>query len=85
MRSACINKFGILSGCIYTNTNESRQNRYLKLISAIYNFSNDNGAEDHNNEMRPVISYNLYGKRKPLNDWDNPNFFPIAFSVLFSY
>lgn len=32
--SAGINDSGILSGCIYTDVNESRQNPYLRLISA---------------------------------------------------
>ncbi len=66
--SADINESGILSGCIYTDINESRQNSYLKLISAIHNLSNDNGAEDHNDETMPVISYNLHGDEKLLND-----------------
>ncbi len=66
--SASINELGILNGCIYTDINESRQNLYLKLISAIFNLSNDNDAEDHNNKTRPVISYNLHGDGKPLND-----------------
>ncbi len=66
--SGDINESGILSGCIYTDVNESRQNLYLKLISTIHNLSNDNVAEDHNDELRPVISYNLHGDGKPLND-----------------
>lgn len=33
------NNSGIFSGCIYININESRQNPYLKFISAIYNLS----------------------------------------------
>ncbi len=66
--SAGINESGILSGCIYTDVNESRQNLYLKLIFAIHNLSNDNGAEDHKNKTRPIISCNLYGDGKPLND-----------------
>ncbi len=83
-----INKLGILSSCIYTNINESRQNLYLKLISAIHNLLNDsapddNGVKDHSADLPLVITYNLHGDRKPLNDWDNPDFFPIAFLALF--
>lgn len=80
-----INELEILSSYIYTDINEFRQNPYLKLIFAIHNLSNNNGIEDHNDETRLVISYNLYSNRKPLNDWDNPNFFPIVFPALFSY
>ncbi len=88
--SAGINESGILSSCIYTNVNKSRQNPYLKLISAIHNFSNDsapddNGVEDHSIDLPLVITYNLQGDKKPLNDWDNPDLFPIAFFALFAY
>lgn len=82
---ADINKSGILSGYIYTNVNESRHNLYFKLISAIHNFCNNNSAEDHNNKTSLVISYNLYGNRKPFNDWDNLDFFLITFFILFLY
>ncbi len=63
--SVGINESSILSGCIYTDVNKSRQNPYLKLISAIHtNFLNDsapddNGVEDHNVDPPPVITYNL--------------------------
>ncbi len=63
-----INELGILSGCIYTNINKFKQNSYLKLISTIDNFFDNNGVEDHNNKTRPVISYNLHSDGKPLND-----------------
>ncbi len=83
--SAGINESGILSGCIYTDVNECRQNPYLKLISAIHNLSIDNDAEDYNDETRLLISYNLHSDGKPLNDGDNPDFFSIAFPALFPY
>lgn len=38
IRSVVINKAGILSGYIYTDVNESKQNIYLKLISTIIIF-----------------------------------------------
>ncbi len=68
IRSVSINKSEILNGCIYTNVNESRQNPYWKLIFAIYNLSNDNIVEDHNDKPRLVISYNLHGNEKLLNN-----------------
>ncbi len=73
IRSVSINKSDILSGRIYTNINESRQNPYLKLISAIHNLSNDSapedkGVQDHNVDPPPVIIYNLQGNRKSLNN-----------------
>ncbi len=83
--SVGINESGIFSGDIYTDVNESRQNPYLKLISAIHNLSNDNDAEDHNDKTRPVINCNLHGDGKPFNDWDNLDFIPIAFPALFPH
>ena len=80
-----INELGILSSYIYININKSKQNQYLKLISAIYNLSDNNVVENHNNNPRLVISYNSYNDGKPLNDWNNHNFFPIAFLTLFLY
>lgn len=68
IKAASINKSEILSDCIYTNINKSRQNPYLKLIFAIYNLSDDNAMEDYKNNPRPVISYNLHNDGKPLND-----------------
>ena len=66
--STNINESEILSSCIYIDVNKSRQNLYLKLIFAIHNLFNNNGAKDYNNKMRPVISYNLHDDKKPLND-----------------
>lgn len=68
IRAVGINELGILSNCIYTDVNKSRQNLYLKLIFAIQNLFDDNAAEDHNNYLGPLISYNLYNNEKPLND-----------------
>lgn len=52
----------------YTDVNESRQKPYLKLISAIHNLFDDNATEDYNDEPRLVVSYNLHGDEKILND-----------------
>lgn len=79
-----INELRILSSCIYTNVNKSKQYLYLKLISTIYNLSDNNAAENHNNNLKLVISYNLHNDGESLNSWDNPNFFPIAFPTLIS-
>ncbi len=66
--SVDINELGILRGCIHINVNESRQSLYLKLIYIIHNLSHDNSAKDHNDETRPVISYNLHDDGKRFND-----------------
>lgn len=83
--AASINKSWILSGWFYTDINKSRQNPYLKLISAIHNIFDDNAVENHNDDSRRVISYNFHGNGKLLNDWDNPNICPIVLLALFPY
>ena len=85
IESAGINKLRILSSCVYTDVNKFKQNPYFKLISTIYNYFYDNTMEDHYNNLRPIISYNLHNDRKFLNDWDDSNFFSIAFPALFFY
>lgn len=67
-RSASNNELGILNGYIYTDVHESRDNLYLKFISAIHNLFDDNAANDYNDKLRPVISYYLFNDGKPLND-----------------
>lgn len=80
-----INELRILNSCIYTNINKSKQNLYIKLIFVIHNLSNNNSMENYNNKIRLVINYNLHDDRKALNNWNNPDFFPIAFPILFFY
>lgn len=76
-----INESEILCGCIYTDINESRQNLYLKLSFAIYNLSNDNVTENHNDKPRLVISFNFYSNEKPLNDRFFPNCIPCSIFI----
>lgn len=74
-----INELGILNGYIYTDFNKSKQNAYLKLIFANYNISDNNSTKNNNDNLRPVISYNLYSNRKLLNNWYNLDLFLITF------
>ncbi|MCJ1347504.1 hypothetical protein MMC31_005729 [Peltigera leucophlebia] len=88
VHDAGLDHTGLLSGCIYMDVNESRQNPYLKLISAINNVHTGASCNDRspkNDSEQPVITFNLYGNRIPLNNWDNANFFPVAFPTLFLY
>lgn len=54
-----INELEILRGYIYIDINKFRQNLYLKMISTIQNFFDDNIAKSYHNNSKPVISYNL--------------------------
>ena len=79
------NDSGILNSCIYIDVNESKQNLYLKLISPIHNFSNENNRTNKEDKTPPIIIYNDHSYSKPLNNWDNPNLFPFVFPTLFFY
>lgn len=83
--SAENNDSRILNSCIYSNVNKLRQNQYLKLIFAINNFSNKHSRIDEEDKTLPIITYSDYGHSKPLNDWDNLDFFSFAFLALFFY
>lgn len=66
IRSIDINELRILGSYIYSDINKSRYNLYLKLISTIYNLSDDNVVEGYNNKPMLVINYNLYAYGKPV-------------------
>ncbi len=81
---------GLSSGCIYTDVNEARQNPYLKLISAINNLQTtpstvENSDFVDNDASQPMLIFNLKGNRIALNDWDNADFFLLAFPTLFPH
>lgn len=78
---AGIKNTGLLSGCIYTDINEARQNPYIKLILAINNIQTTAMVVD--NVSQPMLTFNLQGNQIALNDWNNASFFSLAFSTLF--
>lgn len=53
---------------IYTNINKFKLNPYLRLISTIYNFLDNNTIKNYNDNSKLVISYNLYNYRKLLSN-----------------
>lgn len=48
--------------------NKFKLNLYLRLISTIYNFLDNNTIKNYNDNSKPVISYNLYSYRKLLSN-----------------
>lgn len=81
--TAGIENTGLLSGCIYTDVNEARQNPYMKLISAINNLQTTATAVDDASQL--MLTFNFKGNRIALNDWDNAGFFPLAFPTFFAH
>lgn len=65
---------GILSGCLYIDTDGTWEHPTTRLVSAIAN---------HHIQMNdatlkftlPAIIYQTHGQAVFLNDWDDPNFF----------
>lgn len=71
------------SGCVYSDIDDGRQNPILKLLSAIDNIKS--GTTPIQNNAIPVITFLSQGRLIPLNDWENPSYFPVAFSTLFPF
>lgn len=81
---------GVLSGCLYTDADDVREHLTTKLLFAIQNgqqFNTPENAECSNTEkvLLPVITYQTRGQAQLLNDWTNPDFFPLAFPTLFPF
>ncbi|WP_375449087.1 DUF6570 domain-containing protein [uncultured Nostoc sp.] len=81
---AGLNDLGCLSGCLYTDADDARDHPTTKLISALANHKDSETPIDPASEA-PVLTYQSRGYVKPLNDWDNPDFFTAAFPTLFPF
>lgn len=82
--AAGLNDSGCLSGCLYTDTDNVREHPTTKLISALANHKDSETPIDPASEA-PVLTYQSRDYVKPLNDWDNPDFFTAAFPTLFPF
>lgn len=74
---------GILSGCLYTDTDNTRQHPTTKLVSAIAN--HHQLLSQIPRSSLPTLTYQTRGHLMPLNDWDDSTFFTVAFSMLFPF
>lgn len=57
---------------------------------AIYNLLHDNiaknyASKDHDNNLLPIITYNLYDNKKLLTDYNNLDFFFLIFFAFMIY
>lgn len=73
----------IHNGCVYSNINNRRQNPTLQLLSAIGNIKAIASAPDTSTST--IVSYHNKGRLVPLNNWENPHYFTIAFLYLFPF
>ena len=81
--SGGLNDTGFLSGCLYTDANDTRTHPTMKLVSAVTNYKNKAALNEHMD--LPVLTYINNGRSTPLNDWNNPNYFTAAFPTLFPF
>lgn len=71
------------SGCVYSNIDNETQNATLKLLSATDNIKSETTPTQDN--AVPVIIFYSQRRLIPLNDWENPFYFPTAFLTLFFF
>lgn len=64
--SAGLNDTGILSGCLYTDGNDTWTHPTMKLVSAVTNYKNKVILNKHID--LPVLTYTNNGHFIPLND-----------------
>ena len=79
-----LNDLGCLSSCLYTDIDNAQEHPTTKLIPALTNHKDSKIPINPISEA-PVLTYQNRGYIKPLNDWDNPDFFMAAFPILFPF
>ena len=68
------------SGCLYTDADNIREHPTSKLLSVV---ANGKMLDGKTGVDIPLLTYQARGDVVPLNDWDDPSFFPAAFPTLF--
>lgn len=79
-----LNDSGCLYNCLYTDADDAQEHPTTKLISALANHKDSETPIDPASEA-PVFTYQSRDYVKPLNDWDNHDFFTTAFPTLFPF
>lgn len=77
--NARIGDSDLLSGCLYTDVNDTQEHPTMKLVSAITNYKSRSN-NDNTNSL--ILTYQNNGYVTPLNDWDNPEYFTASFPTL---
>ncbi len=65
MNNAGISDSGLLSGCLYTDVDETQEHPTMKLVSAITNYKKKSNNEDANIS---ILTYKNSGRVVLLND-----------------
>lgn len=65
---------------MYSDINNRRQNLTLKLLSTINNIKSATTAIS--DTIVPIITYYSTSHLIPLNDWEDPFYFPVRFPTL---
>lgn len=80
--AVCLNDLGYLRDCLYTNANNAQEHPTTKLILILANHKDSKTPINPASEAT-VLIYQNRDYVKLLNDWDNLDFFTVAFSTLF--
>ena len=80
--AAGLNDLGSLSGFLYIHVNNTQEHPTKKLILASIIYKDLETPLNLALET-PIFTNQNRGYIKPLNDWNNPDFFIAAFSTLF--
>lgn len=77
-----ISDSSLLSSCLYTNSDNTRELSTIKLVSAITNHKKKSNHEDANTS---IFVYENNANVVSLNDWENLEYFTPLFPSLFPY
>ncbi len=72
----------LLSGYLYTNTDDTQKHPTMKLVSVITNHKRKSNNEDAN---IPIFIYKNSGRVVLLNDWENLEYFTVFFLSPFPF
>ncbi len=82
VNNAEISDSGLLSGCLYTDVDDTQEHPPMKLVSAITNHKKKSNNENAN---IPILSYKNSDRVVRLNNWENPEYFTTSFPSLFPF
>lgn len=82
MNDAGQNNSWFLKSCLYTDANNIQEYLTLKLVFAVINHKQN--IVSNKNSNLPILIYKNNRYYILLNNWENLNYFILAFAILFS-